>query len=120
MSVSDQNHVYDALRAGDFPVVTKAVTVVSGQTLVRGEVVGEITANGKVAASLGASDDGSETPTMIMAEACDASGGDAVGVAYVTGQFNEDALTIGAGLTAAGIEPGLRARGIFLKSPVSV
>ena len=120
MSVTDESHVYDALLAGDFPRVTKKVTVLSGQNLVRGAVVGEVTANGKVLLSLTAAEDGSQTPSLIMAEAVDASAGDAVGVAYATGEFSEDALTFGTAHTKATTEAALRARGIFLKPTVSV
>lgn len=116
--ITSQSHVHDNLEAGGADTKLKAVTVVSGQNLPRGALVGEITANGKVALSLTAADDGSQVPTMIMAQAVDASGGDAVGSAYVFGEFNEDAVTYGTGHTAASVEPGLRARGIFLRSTV--
>jgi hypothetical protein len=43
--------------------------------------------------ALSASSDGSQTPTAILAEDCDASGGDKEAMVYKAGTFNESALT---------------------------
>lgn len=108
----------DNLIGGDYPVVTESVTVLTGQNLVRGTVLGKITASGKVIASLSAAVDGSETPYAILAEDVDASAGDVVGTAYLSGEFNESELTIGTGHTADSIRAGLRDLGIYLKTAV--
>jgi hypothetical protein len=106
----------DGLLVGSFPVVTDKLTLVSGQNVVRGEVLGKITTGGKLAASLSAATDGSETPYAIAAEAVDASGGDASIAVYLSGEFDSDKLTIGTAHTAASIKDGLRALGIYLKT----
>jgi hypothetical protein len=109
----------DNLIAGNFPIITDTGTLVSGESVVRGEVLGKITTGGKLAASLLASDDGSETPDCIAAETVDASSADKPIAVYLTGEFNSAAMTIGTGHTAASIKDGLRGKGIFLKTVIS-
>lgn len=75
--------------------------------------------SGKYKKSLAAATDGSETPIAILAEDADATSGDADAIAYYTGDFNSDAMTFGTGHTAANTKDALRARGIFLHTPVS-
>jgi hypothetical protein len=104
----------DRLLAGDMPVVARKITVVSGQNLVRGTVLGKITSGGKYNKSLSAAADGSQTPDLILAEDCDASGGDKVALAYATGIFAQEALTIGTAHTADSIREGLRGKGIHI------
>lgn len=64
--------------------------------------------------------DGSQIAEVILADAADPSGGDVnVGV-YKMGEFNGNALTLGAGHTVASVKAQLGRRGIFIKSaPVS-
>ena len=88
------------LFAGD-DAVTVPVTVVSGQNLVLGEVVGRITASGKIMKSVIGAVDGSATPIGIMVNAVDASGGDKAGDMYVSGDFNTAALTWDASYSTA-------------------
>lgn len=104
----------DRLVAGDMELVPRTITVLSGQNVVRGTVLGKVTASGKYVKSLSASSDGSEVPDLILAEDCDASAGDKTAVAYATGIFAEEALTIGTAHTAASIREGLRVKGIHL------
>jgi len=66
-----------------------------------------------------AATDGSQTPAAILADDVDASGGDVVGGIYLTGEFNTNALTFGAGITAAAAKAALRSSSIFLKTSVS-
>jgi len=75
--------------------------------------------SGKYIKSLLAATDGSNVPTHILAEDVDATSADAYAIAYYTGDFNSDAMTFGAGHTAANTAAGLRDRGIFLHTPVS-
>lgn len=106
---------HDKLIAGNAHLlVGQPITLISGQNLVRGTVLGKITASSKYNKSLSAAVDGSEVPDLILAEDCDASGGDKPAVAYSRGDFNENALTIGTAHTAASIRAGLRAKGIVL------
>ncbi len=110
----------DALYAGsDMPRIKRVVTILTGAAHVRGEVLGKITASGKYIKSLSAAVDGSEVPRVILAEAVDATGGDKLAGVYLTGEFNEAALTLGAAHTADSIREGLRAFCIFLKKVVA-
>jgi hypothetical protein len=116
---TSQDAVWDALVAGNpHLLVTRQVTLISGQNLVRGAVLGRITTGGKYNLSLSAAGDGSQTPDLILAQDTNASAGDRVTIAYERGDFNVAALTLGAGHTAASIREGLRAKGITLHNPV--
>lgn len=60
--------------------------------------------------------DGSADPLAVLAFAVDATEGDAVGIAYFTGEFNEDALVFGReGDTPAMFKAAARDRGIYFK-----
>ena len=105
----------DKLIAGNAHLlVGRKVTIISGQNLTRGAVLGKITASGKYNLSLSDASDGSQTPDLILAENCDASSGDKVALAYARGDFNANALTLGTDHTVASITEGLRAKGITL------
>lgn len=56
------------------------VTVASGQTLAIGQVVGRITASGKIAAFNPAASDGTQNAVGVMLTAVNATGGDKPGV----------------------------------------
>jgi hypothetical protein len=110
----------DALVAGNHELlVGRKVTILTGQNLLRGTVMGKITASGKYIASLAAAVDGSEVPDLILAEAADATAADVSALAYARGDFTTNALTIGAGHTAASIAEGLRAKGITLLAAIA-
>lgn len=70
--------------------------------------------SGKYNKSLSAAVDGSQTPDLVLAEDCDASGGDKVTVAYSAGHFNEASLTLGTAHTVDTIREGLRGKDINL------
>lgn len=99
-------------------ILGKGITLISGQTLVRGAVLGQITASGKYTLALSASSDGSQNPTVILAQDCDASAGDAAGVAFFSGTFNSAALTLGTGITAAAAATALRSLSINIVDSV--
>lgn len=109
----------DQLIAGPHQLVTDTVTVVSGQTVVRGAVLGMITASGKYVLALAAANDGSQVPSAIAADYVDASAGDALGGVYLAGEFNGNALVLGAGITLAAAKAALRPQSIYVKSAVS-
>lgn len=109
----------DSLHAGDFPIRTRKLTLVSGQNLTRGALLGIITASGKATLALSASADGSETPNCILAEDTDASAGDKDCIVYISGDFNSNAMTFGAGITADSAREGLRDLNIYLTSAVT-
>lgn len=110
---------HDVLIAGDHPVRSMGVTIASGAgALARGTVLGKITASGEYTTSTSAATDGSEVPTAILVEDVDATAAAANTVVYIAGDFNTNALTIGAGHTAAAIREGLREKSIFLHDAV--
>ena len=69
----------------------------------------------KIKAAASAAVDGSAEVWGIMAETVDASAADAEGMVYTSGDFDENSLTLGAGLTVESIRETLAARGIVLK-----
>ena len=114
-SFSQETLAHDKLIAGStVHLHTRKITLISGQNLTRGAVLGKITASGKYNLSLSAAGDGSQTPDAILAQDCDASGGDKEALAYFRGDFAESALTIGTAHTADSIREGLRDKGIIL------
>lgn len=121
MSASFTSDAYtpDQLSGGnEHLLVGQKVTVITGQNILRGAVLGKITASGKYNLSLSAAADGSEVPDLILAEDCDASGSDVEALAYARGDFNQNALTIGTAHTIASIKEGLRVKGITLVDSV--
>lgn len=82
------------LREVDPVICREPITVVSGQNLAAGTVLGKVTASGKYAAYAGGAADGTETAVGVLYAAVDASAGDQPGVmsARLTA-FTEDALT---------------------------
>ncbi len=111
-SFASTNLAVDKLIVDASKLITRQITLISGQNLTRGAVLGKITASSKYNLSLSAAGDGSQTPDLILAEDTDASGGDKVTIAYEAGSFNTNALTLGSAHTLASIQEGLRAKGI--------
>lgn len=107
-------YVPDALIGGNAELLTAQVVIVkSGQTLARGAVIGRDSA-GKVLLSASAAVDGSEVPYAVLAEPVDAASGDKSALAYLRGDFNLAALTIGAGHTADSVTEALRTKDITI------
>lgn len=106
----------DNLIAGEYPRVARVVTIASGANLTQGALLGKITASGKFKLSASAATDGSEVPDAILAEAANATAADVQAVVYFSGEFNESALSLGAGHTLASIKAGLRDRNIYLRT----
>ena len=117
MKASYSSDAYDPndIVAGNSHLLTsRKITLISGQNLTRGAVLGKITASGKYNLSLSGAADGSQTPDLILAEDTDASAADKDTIAYYRGDFIEEKLTIGTGHTADSIREGLRVKGISL------
>ncbi len=115
-SFSSNSYTPDELLLPDFDVMSQQITLVTGQNLTRGAVLGKITASGKYTLSAAAAGDGSQTPDCVLAEDCDASGGDKVTVAYFVAGVNANGLTLGAGHSVASILEGLRGKDIHIVS----
>lgn len=80
-----------------------AVTVLSGQNLVAGTVIGRVTASGKyVAYDNAGTDDGRRTVAGIIVDNTNASGGDVTGLALLRGpaMVNRNDLVWAAGIDA--------------------
>jgi hypothetical protein len=108
----------DQLIAGNLKCITDTVTLGAG-TLVRGTVLGQITAGGNYILCVKTAVDGSQTPVVVLADAADASGGAVLAPVYLTGEFNANALTFDASWTLAALKAALRAEMIFIKNVVS-
>lgn len=72
--------------------VQYTVTIVSGQNLVAGELLGKITSGGKYTKWTSGASDGSQTVAAILVDDCDATDGDTYATVYITGVFNKDAI----------------------------
>lgn len=117
--VTAETYIPDQLIAGAADLVTDSVTVLSGQVLVRGSVLGKITASGKYILSLSAAVDGSQNPSVIAADYIDATAGDVTAGVYLAGEFNGAALTLGTGITLAAATAAFRPLSIYVKNSVT-
>lgn len=105
--------ILDGLVAGDFDIVTKSVTLKAGTNFVRGHVLEAGTA-GNAGKYLPVTTDANAQ--YILLEDVDATSADQLGAVAVTGQFNSNALTLGAGATLAGVTKALEGHSIFLSA----
>ena len=109
------------LIAGDFSLLSETIVLEAGQVLKRGAVLGHKIGAEKYVLSAkldkaGAEvKDGSEEPRRILAEDVDATAGDRLTIAYLTGSFFPKGLTIGKGHTIESIKEPLELRSIFLQ-----
>jgi len=103
------------LIAGEYPRITRIVTVTGGTALTAGAVLGQISADDRYQLSEAGSSDGSEIPDAILGEDIDTSAGDAQALVYLTGEFNALALTLGAGHTVDSVRQAFRTRSLFLR-----
>ena len=78
---------------GGHPPVAIPITLLSGQNLKAGHVLGKVTASGKYAGYDNDLSDGRETAVAILAGDVDASAGDEATIAYVHGEFNKAGLS---------------------------
>lgn len=93
------------------PFKTRAVTILAGADVVKGAVLGIVTASGKYQLSASAAIDGSQTPVAIAAHDIEASAADGVGSVYFMGTFDDAKLTYGAGHDASTVDAAFAAAG---------
>ena len=119
-SNASDSYLPDTLVAGsNLPTITDGTySLIAGQNLARGAVLGKITTSGFLTLSLNASSDGSQVAFAILAEANNAVSTQICAV-YTAGEFNQNALVFGTGQTVANTKDALRDGGIFLKTFVS-
>lgn len=92
-------------------------TIADGSTdFVSGDAFSIVVAGAteKYLLAVAAAVDGSQIADAVLAEDCDASAGDAECVVFIRGDFNENALTFGAGHSATTVRETLRGKGINL------
>lgn len=107
-------YIPEQLSAGDFPVVTDAVTIGLNQTLKVGSVLGKDAA-GDYVLSLAAAEDTSKVPVVICAEAIVTTDAKKVGIVRLTGEVLGSQLDIGAGHTLESVKAALRPLSIFVR-----
>jgi hypothetical protein len=107
------------LIAGDFPMIRDEITLVSGQNIVVGTVLGLITASGKVEINSNTASGGANIPYAVALAAADATLGDVTHVPIaLTGEFNKAKLVFGANTVFADMKAALRSLSIFGKDTV--
>ena len=109
----------DGLQIGGLEFITEEGTILSGESVVRGEVVGKVTASGKYIPCDHTVSDGSQIPRGIMVMAIDASAADVTGVFYTHGQFDSDKLTFGGTSDIDDLKDALKDANLYTKDLVS-
>lgn len=107
---------YDGLIASDWPSNTDSGTLITGQNLSRGCVVGKITASSKLTACDHTASDGSQTPYGVLAKNCDATSADKTCVIYDFGKFNSDKLTFGGSSTISDLKDAMKSANLYVKN----
>ena len=98
-----------------FTITDGAVDFVAGDAFIVTVVAG----SGKYKLSAAAATDGSQRPIGILVNTTDASLADGKASLYRTGEFNEAALTFGAGHSVATVRAALEALQIYLRTVVA-
>lgn len=111
----------DGLIADSYAYITDSGTILSGEDLARGCVLGKVTASGKLVACDHTASDGSESPYAVLAVATDASGGDVENALIITsGRFDEAKLTFGGSSTISDLEDAMRLNNLYVKTVASM
>lgn len=111
--------VPDQLIAGNLKLVTATVTFAAGNTFIRGQVVGRVTASGAYMPCVKSATDGSQIPCGIVVDTVDASAAAQTGSIYQMGEFNSNYMTIDASWTLDDLTQALRQWSIFVKTGIS-
>ena len=111
--------VPDQLIAGNLKLVTDTVTIGSSQTLIRGAVLGRVTASGNYILSVATATDGSQIPAAILVDnVTTAAGATQTAGVYVQGEFNANYLTFDASWTVDTLKAAIRST-LFIKTALS-
>jgi len=115
-SSSDTYTPADVLLAGSFPLDTSAGTLLDQNAVLPAfSLVGRITASGKLTLSAQAASDGSQVPVGVTIVEYPDTGADIPNVTfYRSGNFNFDALNLGAGWTLANLRVAVENSGVPL------
>ncbi|AQS84000.1 hypothetical protein A0U92_03580 [Acetobacter aceti] len=118
-SAQQTTFVPDQLIAGNLKLVTADVTIGESQTLVRGSVVGKVTASGAYILSVATATDGSQTPAAVMVDAVTTTASaTGKGSIYKMGEFNSNYLSFDASWTADTLAAAM-APPVFVKTALS-
>lgn len=107
------------IAGGKPPAKAVPITLTDGEVVLRGTLLGRITASGKYLVSLNAAVDGSEVARAISAVAASPSGADGEILAYLEGEFNQDKVLFGTGQTIANTKADLQDVNVYLVDPVT-
>lgn len=111
----------DRLHAGDFPIKTVEGVLTNNQSqgaLTRGAVLGQHT-DGSWGRVHQTGNYGAATAKGILAEDADPTLAPITVTIYVTGEFNEDSVTLGGTVALADVRDVLKDRNVYLRFPVS-
>lgn len=117
-SAQQDTFVPDQLIAGNLKLVTEDVTIGASQTLVRGSVMGKVTATGAYILSVATATDGSQTPIAVMVDAVTTTSATGKGSIYKMGEFNSNYLTFDSSWTAGTLAAAM-APPVFVKTALS-
>lgn len=98
-----------------FTITAGGTAFVAGDTIAIPIAAG----SGSYKLATAAATDGSQNPVALLIDDTDASGGDVLGGIYQMGEFNGNAVTLGAGITLAAATAALEANNIYLKTSLT-
>lgn len=108
----------DLLIAGDHPIRTRGVTLQTGLTLVRGQLVVLTATESEYEAYAGGAITAGSLLGLLVEDA-DTTGGAASVMIYVSGDFNANAITIASGGTLATVRDQLALQSLYVVDAVA-
>lgn len=98
--LTNNDRPFERAFLGNHPPVSMAALLVKGKKYLAGEVLGRVTANGKIKALDAAADDGSEHAIAVLAGDVDATESDEPCIIYVHAELIDAGLIWPEGITA--------------------
>lgn len=108
-------YVPDQLIAGNLQLVTDTVDIGGTVPMVRGSILGQITATGVYVLSVKTATDGSQSPSAVLVDNANPAGATVRGGVYELGVFNQNRITFDASWTLPDLKNALRPYSIFLR-----